>query len=52
MQTGLRYRFLVFWLSLAALLISLPSCAWFGDESKRAKMMSVPEMSQSLAAVS
>jgi len=51
MQTGLRYRFLVFWISLAALLVSLPGCAWFGDESKRARMMSVPEMSQSLAAV-
>lgn len=52
MQYGFRYRYLVFWISLAAVPVSLPCCAWFGDETKRAKMMAVPEISPSLAAVS
>lgn len=52
MQYGFRYRYLVFWISLAAALIPLPGCSWFGDESNLAKMMAVPEISPSLAAVS
>lgn len=43
-------RFLAISIGLALILLSLSGCAWFGDTSKRAEMMVVPDMSQTLAA--
>ncbi|PPD43018.1 MAG: RND transporter [Methylobacter sp.] len=50
MKFDFRYRLIAFWISSAAVLAALSGCAWFGDKSKRAQMMAMPEMSRTLAA--
>lgn len=50
MKFAFRYRFLAFGAGLATVLALMPGCAWFGDTSKRAEMMALPDMSQTLAA--
>jgi len=44
-----RYHASRAWLS-GALLIALSGCAWFGEDTKRAEMISMPSMEQTLSA--
>ena len=49
MKPGLRYRIFAFWLSVVSITTTLNGCAWFGDKTQRAEMMTVPEMTKTLA---
>lgn len=49
MKFAFRYRFLAFAAGLVTVLALMTGCAWFGDTSKRAEMMTLPDMSQTLA---
>ena len=50
MKPRCRYRFLAHWACCVTVLLTASGCAWFGDETKRAEMMAIPDMSQTLAA--
>ncbi|MDP3333169.1 MAG: efflux transporter outer membrane subunit [Methylococcaceae bacterium] len=49
MKPGLRYRIFAFWLSVVSITTTLNGCAWFGDKTQRAEMMTIPEMTKTLA---
>lgn len=50
MKPRCRCRFLAHWACCVTVLLTASGCAWFGDETKRAEMMAIPDMSQTLAA--